>query len=67
MKNFKNYEKCLLFHLKSFFSSGDIEFFEAFSLPFHSFILAGWIRFPGTLGRVKHVTYSFFVPKCFVL
>ena len=34
---FKNYEKCFLFHLKSFFSSQDIQFFVILPLPFHNF------------------------------
>ena len=34
---FKNYEKCLLLHLKSSFRSQDIQIFLIFSLPFHTF------------------------------
>ena len=34
---FKNYEKCVLFHLKSFCHSWDIQTFVIFSLPFHTF------------------------------
>ena len=36
-KAFKNYEKCFLFHLKSYFHSRDIQIFVIFSLPFHTF------------------------------
>ena len=36
-KAFKNFEKCFLFHLKSFFRSRDIQIFPIFSLPFYTF------------------------------
>ena len=32
----KNYERCFLFHLKSFFPSQDIQMFVIFPLPFHT-------------------------------
>ena len=34
---FKNFEKCILFHLKSYFRSRDIQIFVIFPLPFHTF------------------------------
>ena len=34
---FRNYEKCFLFHRKSYFCSRDIQIFVIFSHPFHTF------------------------------
>ena len=36
MRAFKNYEKCILFHLKSSFRSGDIQIFVFPSSPLFS-------------------------------